>query len=334
VEQVAVPVAQNNDQENYTYEELADLIRTLNENGITLDEGSTLMKAFQSGHGYWEQSTIREICLAAFGEDEGVWTIEQRHWYGEMMVSIGAYGINVNLIPEEGDMTTEQAHALGAEALKDAFGVELPAESNDEWLIYEMFYIGLDLETGTYPPEKACWSFSYIDRGTGKMAYSVSFDRAGNNLGTSQYVITTSELNADLLNELTNSSESAAIEKYGSVMYFWPDEVKAEVYGDDYMTPSSEEYEKALKIAEDAIREKYGEDALTRLGEYKVGFMHRHIDDRAEGNRFQLDWDFMFSTDTEYLSDGYRVNFVQFLFTDGTEEICELVVGPANMGNG
>ena len=85
VEQVAVPVAQNNDQENYTYEELADLIRTLNENGITLDEGSTLMKAFQSGHGYWEQSTIREICLAAFGEDEGAWTIEQRHWYGEMM---------------------------------------------------------------------------------------------------------------------------------------------------------------------------------------------------------------------------------------------------------
>ena len=304
VEQVAVPVAQNNDQENYTYEE------------------------------YWEQSTIREICLAAFGEDEGAWTIEQRHWYGEMMVSIGAYGINVNLIPEEGDMTTEQAHALGAEALKDAFGVELPAESNDEWLIYEMFYIGLDLETGTYPPEKACWSFSYIDRGTGKMAYSVSFDRAGKNLGTSQYDITTSELNADLLNELTNSSESAAIEKYGSVMYFWPDEVKAEVYGDDYMTPSSEEYEKALKIAEDAIREKYGEDALTRLGEYKVGFMHRRIDDRAEGNRFQLDWDFMFSTDTDYLSDGYRVNFVQFLFTDGTEEICELVVGPANMGNG
>ena len=100
------------------------------------------------------------------------------------------------------------------------------------------------------------------------------------------------------------------------------------------MSPSSKEDEKAQKIAEDAIREKYGEDALTRLGEYKVGFMHRRIDDRAEGNRFQLDWDFMFSTDTEYLSDGYRVSFVQFLFTDGTEEICELVVRPANMGNG
>ena len=62
--------------------------------------------------------------------------------------------------------------------------------------------------------------------------------------------------------------------------------------------------------------------------------IERDIDDQVEGNRFQVDWDFMFSTDTEYLSDGYRVNIVQFLFTDGTEEICELVVGPANIGNG
>ena len=69
VEQVAVPVAQNNDQENYTYEELADLIRTLNENGITLDEGSKIVQAFQAGHGYWEGDTIKEICRAAFGED-------------------------------------------------------------------------------------------------------------------------------------------------------------------------------------------------------------------------------------------------------------------------
>ena len=64
VEQVAVPVAQNNDHENYTHEELAELIRTLNENGITLDEGSRIMRAFNAGHGYWEQDTIREICIS------------------------------------------------------------------------------------------------------------------------------------------------------------------------------------------------------------------------------------------------------------------------------
>ena len=42
VEQVAVPTAQSNEQENYTYEDLQNLLQTLNENGITLDEGSLM----------------------------------------------------------------------------------------------------------------------------------------------------------------------------------------------------------------------------------------------------------------------------------------------------
>ena len=71
VEQVAVPIAQNNDQANYSYDELKELISTLNENGITLDEGSRLMQAFSTGHGYWEREAIREICLSAYGENEG-----------------------------------------------------------------------------------------------------------------------------------------------------------------------------------------------------------------------------------------------------------------------
>ncbi len=333
VEQVAVPVAQSNDHENYTYEDLAELIQTLNENGITLDEGSTLMKAFQSGHGYWEQSTIREICLVAFGQDEGAWSIEQKHWYGEMMVAIGTWAMNIFLIPEQGDMTIDQAHALGAKALKDAFDVYLPVESDETWTIYESFYAEWDIETNSYPPEKACWSFGYIDRTTGKMLYSVSFERSGNNIGTSQYKNTSADSTADF-SELLYPGEKAAIEQYGDIMYFRPDDVKAKVYGDEYTTPSREEYEKALKTAKDAIRKEYGEDALTRLGEYEVGFMHRRIDDRVEGNWFQLDWDFMFSTDTQYISDGYRVKFVILLFTDGTEEIRELSVEPANMGNG
>ena len=42
----------------------------------------------------------------------------------------------------------------------------------------------------------------------------------------------------------------------------------------------------------------------------------------------------MFSTDPVFLSDGYRVQFVQFLYSNGREEFDELSVEPANMGNG
>ena len=51
VEQVAVPMAQENDegevlQEYYSHEQLAQLIQTLGENGFTLDENTTIMQAF------------------------------------------------------------------------------------------------------------------------------------------------------------------------------------------------------------------------------------------------------------------------------------------------
>ena len=117
-------------------------------------------------------------------------------------------------------------------------------------------------------------------------------------------------------------------------MYFWPQEIILDVYGDDYAIPTQEEYDYALRLAENAIKDKYGADALIRLGNHRVGLLHKRFDDIAEAGRIQHDWDFMFTTDPEFISDGYRVQFVQFLYSNNTEAIEELTVGPANMGNG
>ncbi len=178
VEEMAVPMAQSSRQENYTHEELENLIRTLNENGITLDEGSTMMQAFRSGHGYWERDTIEEICKAAFGGKEYEWSVEQQHWYGEMMVEIGAWDENVNLLPGEDDMTVEEAAALAVRLLGDAYGIELPAESDDEWIVNQAFQrVYLYREDEEYTQDR--WRFWYVNRRTGNNDYDVTFDRQG-----------------------------------------------------------------------------------------------------------------------------------------------------------
>ena len=179
VEQIIVPTAQSNERENFSYEELAELLRTLNENGITLDEGSTLMRAFNAGHGYWEGDTIREICLAAFGGDEGAWTLEQKHWYGEMMEAIGAWDENPYLLPGENDMTAAQARTLAARILQETYGVELPAESSDQWRIGEVFNRFYDYDENGEQYRRERWSFWYENRKTGHMDYEISFDRDG-----------------------------------------------------------------------------------------------------------------------------------------------------------
>ena len=72
VEQVAVPMAQENDSDwrvntEFSPEELAEFIRAANESGITIDENDAIMKALRNGEGYDEEETIMEVCRKAFG---------------------------------------------------------------------------------------------------------------------------------------------------------------------------------------------------------------------------------------------------------------------------
>ena len=335
VEQVAVPVAQNNDQENYTYEELADLIRTLNENGITLDEGSKIVQAFQAGHGYWEGDTIKEICRAAFGEDS--WTPEQSYWYGEMMVAVGAWEHNAYILPKEDELQEEQARILAVQVLKNTYNVDLPSESNDSWTVTSA--LGEESETGI-----PSWFVTFIPNSDDYElhGYTITFDLHGENAQPDRLVKINEEMDESTVEKYKEiqanfEREKQVTSEYGEVMHFWPDEVKVEVYNGPYAIPEPEEYAVALEDAKRFITEKYGADALDKLGDYKVGYLFQKLDDEedVETKATQLMWDIMFTTDPEFLSDGYRVQFQRVIEHEtGEEKIYDVIVEHANLGSG
>lgn len=376
-----MPTAQSNAQENYTYEDLQNLLRTLNENGITLDEGSTLMQAFKAGHGYWEKDTIDEICRTAFGRNQGLWTLEQKHWYGEMMTGIGAWGRNIWLLPEGEEISLSEARALAVKTLEDAYGAELPAESNEDWEVYETFELAWQPETDSYPRENAQWTVWFSRRGSDSLSYDVTFDRFGQNaapwrasflehvntkdLGAvmndleeresarTQRSLETRAESGNLISEVSSfekepdsvdnerrmltqvEKESAYQTEHGTAsIYFLPLEEQAELFGGFHTAPSREEYDKALAIAEKAVASRYGADALKTLGDYETGVIHQE-NSSAETGEPQHVWDFMFTTDPTYLSDGYRVQF-RYPADDksGEETVLDLTVEHANLGNG
>ena len=335
VEQVAVPIAQRNKGRNYTHDELAELLKTLAENGITLDEETTIMQAFNAEHGYWEGDTIREICVAAFGDNERSWSIEQKHWYGKSMVSVGAWNINIYLIPEENDISIENARLLASKALAEKYKVNLPFEENDDWMIDEEFKLEWDAETDSFPSEKAQWAFWYINQKTGNDEYSVRLTRDGHIIEASideNNGLDYSNLSSIVFNPFPDEEEATI--QYGSVMHFWPHDVQVDVYGEPYAIPSPEEYASAINIAIKEIKKSFGEKSLDSLGKYKIGYLHKRIDDTDNLNTL-LQWDFIITTDTEFLSDGYRVQFTQII-NNGIklDEILDLVVETANIGNG
>ena len=181
VEQVAVPMAQENDegevlQEYYSHEQLAQLIQTLGENGFTLDENTTIMQAFRSGQGYFEDEVLYEICREAFGSNFDAWSIEQKYWYETISAEIGFSGEHAYRLPDETDMTEQEAAQHAADLLKDACGVDLPGVSNDEWLILPYFYEEWDSEFDQRP---AVWEFWFVNRLSGTPEYIVRFLRNG-----------------------------------------------------------------------------------------------------------------------------------------------------------
>ena len=341
VESVAVPMAQNSKQENYTYEELVYLTQVLSENGFTLDDGSKVIKAFNAGRGYWKEDTIHEICRVSFGNDE-LWTAEQKYWYGEILVAVGVWEKNAFVLPQEDELSEDTACILAAHVINDTYNLNLPSVSDESWTINPILGYIQDESTETSTPS---WQVSFIPSSEKDelQGYVVTFDLHGENIRTDCLVgvgAKKDEYSPNTRLEGYTKLEKA-ISEFGETAHFWPDEIKLEIYGkalgEPYAIPTPEEYIAALELAKAYISERYGSDALDSLGNYKVGYLFQKLDDeeKLEADATQMMWDFIFTTDPENLSDGYRVQFQIFIdHRTEKEEITDLIVDHASLGSG
>ena len=174
VEQVAVPLAVDNDagvgvNNTYNAEELAELVRSLNENGITLEENNRIMQALQNGQGYYEEETIMEICRQAFGGNYYTWTLEQQDWYEKLMVQIGFHESHQTRMPGEDNMKYEDAEAFAFRKIREAYGQDLPLEDRSVWQLSRQFYV-----ENPEDPASAAWSFSLEPKDIDHGQYYVS----------------------------------------------------------------------------------------------------------------------------------------------------------------
>ena len=117
VEQEIVPIAQQNDAEEtvepeFSNEELRQVLRIAEENGVTIPQG--LVDIAEAGYGDWEEETLRALASASFGYSYKYWTIEQRYWYGEVEVAIGSAEENPHHLPGEGEISFDEAMAIVA----------------------------------------------------------------------------------------------------------------------------------------------------------------------------------------------------------------------------
>ena len=69
------------------------------------------MEALKNGEGFDEEETIMEVCRQAFGGTYSFWTLEQKHWFDEMMTANRLYGRAHAGDAGPDDLTEEEAKA-------------------------------------------------------------------------------------------------------------------------------------------------------------------------------------------------------------------------------
>ena len=314
VEQVAVPLAVENDsdlgvREHYSTEELAELVRNLNENGITLEENSMIMQALKTGKGYYEEEAIMDICREAFGGTMYTWTLEEQDWFSRMMVDIGFSESYESFLPGNDNMTYEQAEAYAFDKLKKEYGEDLQPEDRTAYTLERSFYRDPE-ENG-----EATWYFELMPKDLEHGQYTIRFlDRDPE--GTAE----TDEMIRDWTKPYSGGKLLAACTQvYGWGQGQWPQAVwqklhemmlAAEIDPEDdssreyrgyqlteYPEPAAGEIARneAIRIAGEAVKDKQAAAESAVLTEYEgkrawlVGLLHSIDEDDvmvSSGDRF------------------------------------------------
>lgn len=159
-EQTALPLALESGSAqimpDFTQEELAAILRVAEENGVQLSE--YWYRALEAPQGSPKDEVIKALAAAEFG-DYMTWTIEEQHWFGEMMVAIGQWEENPYCLPAEGELSYAAALDAACACILERYGTDvsdasrwtLSVEYSDpaepQWWFY---FAPASLEDGAY----------------------------------------------------------------------------------------------------------------------------------------------------------------------------------------
>lgn len=128
IEEQVVPMAQANDSagavnEDFSSEELAKIVRLAEENGVDVPE--RLQEFVRQNRGYYEEETIMSLYREALGSMFSEWPIENKHWFGEIVVKIGFREDNPDQLPKGDEIPYEQALDIAAAHIQSECGDDI-----------------------------------------------------------------------------------------------------------------------------------------------------------------------------------------------------------------
>ncbi len=176
VEQIMAPKAVENTSQNFTKEEIAEILKIAEENNLTLSDVDVYRLNHLGESGYSKEELMRRFVKTEYGFYPAAWPIEVQHWYEQLLKACGLDQSvhQINVLPEGDEITEEQAVKI-AEAFIHAkydFNVDL----NDKTK-YLRFLTYMEHKLGDLQYRE--WSFSYEAQDLYGTDYSLTLDTAG-----------------------------------------------------------------------------------------------------------------------------------------------------------
>lgn len=176
VQQEVLPLAQENDadgyEEKFSNQELAEIVRLARENGIALSD--EMMAAFENGYGYYEQSAIMEIVSTALGKKYYSWSIEEKYWFGEVMVLLGFRTDNPCRLPSGDDASQQDCLSVIQRDILETYGDDITDSS-----IWEQSVSFETLSEDNATQSQPHWYFQFDSLDLRHNSYSVELTAQG-----------------------------------------------------------------------------------------------------------------------------------------------------------
>lgn len=162
VENALAPKAVQNESDRWTQEEVEEILRIGEENGLFLSEGD--LAQLREGDGEYKETLMREFAKVDLGFYPSTWSIEDQAWYDQLLLDCGLSDRRTRFLPEEGEKTEAEAEAIAIQYILDHYdgAVDVTDEttyrrhaqymlwSDEGDKIWDIEYVGLDLTHDTY----------------------------------------------------------------------------------------------------------------------------------------------------------------------------------------
>lgn len=176
VDQIMAPKARETSSQNFTKEEIAEILRIAEENNLTLSDVDMYRLNHLGESGYNKEELMRQFVKTEYGFYPAAWPIEVQHWYEQLMKVCGLdpNEHQTNVLPEGDEITEEQAVKIAEDFIHEKYDANVDLNDKSKYLRF-MTYMEHRMGDLLYRE----WGFSYEAQDLYGTDYFLTLDPAG-----------------------------------------------------------------------------------------------------------------------------------------------------------